>query len=84
MAHPYFFPNPNDRSANSPSEIVPGAKVIDLYNRNNGDKMQNVTAKVQDWFIKTAKEKYNWDNAKFSGNQCILEVDLPKRNYPGD
>lgn len=39
----------------------------------DGDEMQRVTPKVQEWFIKEAKENQGWDEARFAGNQCILE-----------
>lgn len=73
MARPYVFPDPDDRSKNDPSFIVPSQQVLGIYNQENeeGDDMQRVTKKVQDWFQARAK-KEGWDEAEFSGNQCIL------------
>ena len=75
MARPYAFPDPNDRSKNNPAIIVSSEQVIGLYNQLNkeGDEMQRVTPKVQDWFIKEATENQGWDDARFAGSQCILE-----------
>lgn len=74
MARPYVFPDPNDRSKNDPSYIVSSQQVLGLYNQENdeGDEMQRVTKKVQDWFLERAKEE-GWDESSFSGNQCILK-----------
>lgn len=77
----YNFPDPNDRSANAPSIIVTSKQVLGLYNQNNEDSMQKVTTKVQSWFLKEAK-RYSWNEAKFSGNQCILEATLEKKKIP--
>lgn len=74
MGRPYSFPDPNDRSKNDPSFIVSSQQVIGIYNQYNDeeDEMQRVTKKVQDWFLSYAKEQ-KWDEASFSGNQCILK-----------
>lgn len=74
MARPYVFPDPDDRSKNDPSIIVTSQQVIGIYNQYNaeGDEMQRVTKKVQDWFLKEAKNQ-GWDDATFAGNQCILQ-----------
>lgn len=74
MARPFVFPDPNDRSKNDPSIIVTSQQVIGIYNQDNkdGDEMQKVTKKVQDWFLAEAKRQ-GWDEYSFSGNQCILK-----------
>ena len=82
MARPFVFPDPNDRSPNTPSVIVSSTQVLGLYNQGAGEKMERVTKKVQDWFCTEARSKYRWDNATFSGNQCILSVNLEKRQIP--
>lgn len=81
MARPFVFPDPNDRSPNSPSEIVSSVQVLGLYNQNSDEKMERVTKKVQDWFRNKAHD-YQWDHAEFSGNQCILKVDMKRREIP--
>ena len=80
MARPYVFPDPDDRSKNNPAVIASSEQVIGLYNQFNkeGDEMQRVTPKVQEWFIKEAKENQGWDEARFAGNQCILENHFKK------
>ena len=83
MARPFVFPDPNDRSPNSPSEIVSSTQVLGLYNQSSGEKMERGTRKVQDWFCEKA-HAYQWDTATFSGNQCILGVNLQKREIPED
>ena len=83
MARPFVFPDPNDRSPNEPSFIVSSAQVLGLYNQDGGDssKMLRVTEKVQKWFEKQALE-YCWDKTHFSGNQCLLEVEIQRRKLP--
>lgn len=78
LARPYVFPDPNDRSKNDPSIIVTSQQVIGIYNQYNlDDEMQRVTQKVQDWFIAEAKAQ-GWDEARFVGNQCILQNKFSK------
>mgnify|MGYP000247745191 CR=1 FL=1 len=74
MARPYVFPDPDDRSKNEPCYIASSQQVLGLYNQDNeeGDEMQKVTKKVQDWFMDRA-QKEGWDEFTFSGNQCILK-----------
>lgn len=83
MARNFVFPDPNDRSPNAPSCIVSSPQVIGIYNQENPlDQMERVTQKVQEWFIQRAKEVYKWDDAHFSGNQCLLMMQLERRPVP--
>lgn len=82
MPRPFVFPDPNDRSPNDPSIIVSPNQVLGIYRQYTGEKMERITSKVQEWFCDQAKNKYGWDDARFSGNQCILEVKMDKRNIP--
>lgn len=84
MARPFVFPDPNDRSANDPSFIVSPTQVLGIYKQYTGEEMKRITSKVQDWFCEKAIQEYAWDEARFSGNQCILEVNLQKKNIPED
>ena len=79
MPRPFVFPDPDDRSKNDPSVIVSSQQVIGIYNQYNteGDEMQRVTKKVQDWFLEYAKEQ-GWDESNFAGNQCILKNNFTK------
>lgn len=82
MARKYYFPDPNDRSANAPSVIVSKPQVIGLWNQANPtDKMERVTEKVQTWF-KDQAQMYQWDDAHFSGNECRLLANIKKRDIP--
>ena len=73
MARRFVFPDPDDRSKNNPSIILDNAQVLNIYNQDNedGDDMQRVTKKVQDWILAEATNQ-GWDEAHFIGNQCIL------------
>lgn len=79
MSRLYVFPDPDDRSKNDPSIIVSSKKVLGIYNQEHDteENMQKVTQKVQEWFKDKAR-KSGWDNARFSGGQCILENDFTK------
>jgi hypothetical protein len=82
MARKYYFPDPNDRSANAPSVIVSKPQVIGLWNQANPtDKMERVTEKVQEWFINQSKA-YKWTSAHFSGNECQLVSAIKKHDLP--
>jgi hypothetical protein len=83
MARNFVFPDPNDRSPNEPKVIVSSAQIIGIYNQKNTDnRIERVTQEVKDWFINEAVNTYNWNEATFTGNQCILTMNLPKINYP--
>lgn len=86
MPRPFIFPDPNDRSPNSPSVIVSSTQILGLYNqKNKDDPKERVIKKVQDWFIQEAKDRYMWNEARFSGNQCMLEMtELEKKQIPDD
>ncbi len=79
MAGRHQFPDVNDRSANAPSVIASADKVLDLYNRYSGQKAQRVSEAVRTWFTSTAINRYGWTTAEFSGNQCVLMVDMGVR-----
>ena len=82
MARKYYFPDPNDRSANAPSVIVSKPQVIGLWNQANpSDKLERVTERVQEWFIERSKT-FKWDSAHFSGNECQLVAAIQKREIP--
>ena len=69
----YILPDPDDRSKNDPCIIMDTKKVLGLYNQSHDDEeMQKVTPKVQEWTIAEA-QKNGWDEARFIGNQCLLE-----------
>lgn len=76
----HFFPDPNDRTKNDPATIVSSKQVIGIYNQLNkdGNEIQCITSDVKDWFVKEAIDNYGWDEAKFIGNQCILENKFKK------
>ena len=79
MPRPFVFPDPDDRSKNDPGIIVTSEQVIGLYNQFNkdGDEIQRVTSTVKDWFLEESKNQ-GWDDAKFVGNQCVLENKFSK------
>jgi hypothetical protein len=82
MARKYYFPDPNDRSANAPSVIVSKPQVIGLWNQAHpDDKLVNVTERVTTWFEEESK-KNKWDTAHFAGNECLLVAHIPKRELP--
>lgn len=72
---PFVFPDPKDRSINSPSEIASSAQVLGNYNQMNSEKREKVTDTVKDWF-KAEAIKQGWSDADFHGNQCVLKVKL--------
>lgn len=72
---PFVFPDPKDRSINSPSEIASSAQVLGNYNQANSEKREKVTDTVKDWF-KGEAVKQGWSEADFHGNQCVLSVNL--------
>ena len=83
MSRPFVFPDPNDRFPNNPSIVVSPTQVLGIYKKYTKEKMDKVTTEVPEWFFNKAKE-YQWDNADFSGNQCILKVNLLKKEMPED
>lgn len=73
---PFEFPDPSDRSPNSPSVIAKADKVLGLYNRANPtDKREKVTEPVRDWFTDQADTE-GWNDAVFHGSDCVLTADI--------
>lgn len=72
---PFVFPDPRDRSINSPSEIASSAQVLGNYNQAHHEKREKVTDNVKDWF-KAEAGRQGWSDAAFHGNQCVLSVNL--------
>jgi hypothetical protein len=82
MARKYYFPDPNDRSANAPSVIVSKPQIIGLWNQAHpNDKLEKVTERVQSWFKEESRAN-QWDLATFSGNECQLIATIEKRKVP--
>lgn len=75
MARPFEFPDPNDRSINSPSVVVSQAQVIGNYQQEEDKTQQKVTEPVREWFVERAKEA-GWTKAEFHGSQCVLTATL--------
>lgn len=82
MSRAFVFPDPRDRSYNQPGVIVDQPKVLGLYNQeaNPKPKLQMVTKQVQEWFENEATKR-GWDEAKFIGNQCTLQVDFKTHKW---
>jgi len=73
---PHEFPDPKDRSPNSPTMIAKASKVLGLYNQSNpDDKRERVTEPVRDWFVKEA-DKEGWNDAEFHGSDCLLKAEI--------
>lgn len=68
-------------SPNNPSIIVTTEQVLGIYNQDCDDCKERVTDNVKKWFETEAKN-YNWDEAEFVGNQCLLKVNLALRDVP--
>lgn len=83
MPRRYVFPDPDDRSPNTPMVVMSQVKVTGLYNQDHPEDqdMKNVTEKVKEWITRTAQE-YGWDSISFAkDNTCVLErKDFQKRS----
>ena len=71
MPKPYVFPDPDDRSKNSPYADVPSARVINLYNQSTDSDARRLTEKIRTWFKQEALD-LGWDDAEFSDTGCRL------------
>ncbi|MBK9218522.1 MAG: hypothetical protein IPL70_08915 [Uliginosibacterium sp.] len=78
MARPRVFPDPDDRSVNSPSIIVNAEDVLGYYNQQvSDDKKERVVESVKTWYQAEAI-KQGWQSAEFHGNQCVLTADIKR------
>lgn len=75
MARPFLFPDPNDRSVNSPSIISESDQVLNLFNQENDEDRVKVNDTVKEWFKKEAKVN-GWSDAAFHGNGCVLTANV--------
>ncbi len=76
MARPFVFPDPKDRSVNSPTTIISSAQVLGNYNQEHPDnKRERVTDVVKEWFQEQAKEE-GWSESEFHGSDCLLVADV--------
>lgn len=78
MARPRIFPDPNDRSVNSPSIIVDSVDVLGYYSQQTGDEKERVVDSVKDWYKKEAVNQ-GWASAEFHGNQCVLIANIERK-----
>ena len=72
----FVTPDPNDRSPNNPSVIVEANQVLGLYNQANGSDRTRVVDAVKTWFENKMHDE-GWTTVHFSGNQCLLSVEIP-------
>ena len=76
MARPFVAPDPKDRSVNEPTSVVSATQVLGLYNQDpKNEPRERVVDSVKDWYTKEMK-KQGWSEAKFQGNQCVLEANV--------
>jgi hypothetical protein len=79
MPRSFQFPDVNDRTANSPVFLVSPEQVIGFYNQENKDlKITRITDWVKNWYIEQAIKR-GWNEAKFTGNQCLLIAKVEKK-----
>jgi hypothetical protein len=79
---PHEFPDPKDRSPNSPTVIANSDKVLGLYNRANPkDKRERVTEPVRNWFLDQATNE-GWNDAAFHGSDCLLTAEVTHQAKP--
>lgn len=73
MAKKYVFPDPDDRSVNSPSVLLEKKKVLGLYNQEHPEEedMERVTEKVQKWVDSEARNE-GWNQTENVGGGQIL------------
>jgi hypothetical protein len=72
------FPNPNERSIDSPAVFCPAARVLGLVNQSTGGDAKRISKNVREEFTKQAHEK-GWDIVGFlpevqseHGAGCLL------------
>ena len=77
MPRPFKFPDPKDRTINSPTYLVSPSHLLGLYNQMapDGKKSQIITDEIKTWFEKESRQ-HGWNGVAFSGNQCTLSAHL--------
>ncbi len=68
------FPDANDRTPNNPCVLLDRKEVIKIYNddsKHYHDQVSKINNTVREWFEEKA-QKYDWDDIKFIGGQCLL------------
>ncbi|WP_448192808.1 hypothetical protein [Azospirillum sp. sgz301742] len=80
MPRPFIFPDPRERSPNSPSIIASPQQILGLYNQINQGNAKYVTDNVKNWFVGMAMQ-LGWSAHHCSGNQIVLFVDFRNFSY---
>jgi len=68
----FKFPDPKDRSPNSPTTTCTAARIVSLYNQANGKAAVNVSKTVREWFEAEAKS-HGWVGIHFM-TECQTNI----------
>lgn len=71
------FPDPRDRSVNSPAVLVNSQEVIDYWTQQSGKSVTDDTSIIRDWYTAEAM-KEGWSKVEFQGcyYQCLLKANV--------
>lgn len=77
QGRPFEFPDPNDRSVNSPHVIVERNAILGLFNQANpSNPASNVSETVRKWFEQEALAR-GWTRVMFPNpNTAVLEANV--------
>jgi hypothetical protein len=80
MPRPFKFPNPKDRTINSPAVVARPAHILGNFNQGlpPDEKRSKIDGVVKDWFVRTAID-LGWSTATFDGDCCCLIASLVLR-----
>ena len=71
------FPDPRDRSVNSPAVLVSSKEVTDYWTQQSGKFVTSDTSVIRDWY-KTEAMREGWSKVEFQGcyYQCLLKANV--------
>jgi hypothetical protein len=71
------FPDPRDRSVNSPAVLVSSKEVTDYWTQQSGKFVTSDINVIRDWYTAEAM-RVGWDKVEFQGGyyQCLLKANV--------
>lgn len=79
------FPDPDDRTTNSPAVLMPRTEILAYWNQEHEhDRKGAGNAELREWYAEQAKLK-GWNSAAFFGDECLLSMVItPKMKLTND
>ena len=76
MSRKLYLPDINDRSPNTPSELMSSSLVLALYNQENKGAEEGRFNNTVENYITALADNAGWKDIKWLGGQCLLTANV--------